>query len=89
MRLRPVNDCLLAEPLDDDSTANGLLISGEGQQPLQTMRVIYTPEYVRDNDEIFLKGDKVVTASGSGIRLILNDKEVTLLRQRDILAVLE
>lgn len=89
MKLRPVNDCLLAEPLNGEPAENNLLFLDKPQQKLQAMRVIHTPDFVRDNEEIFLKGDKVVPSPGSGIRLMLDGKEVMLLRQKDILAVLE
>ena len=89
MRVRPVNDCLLAEPLNDEPAENNLIFLDKAQQKLQTMRVIHTPDFVRDNEEIFLRGDKVVPLPGSGIRLMLDGKEVVLLREKDILAVLE
>lgn len=89
MKLRPVNECLLAESLEGESDAETLVCLDKEKEPLKVMRVIQTPDFIRDNEEVFLKGDKIIPAPGSGIRLMLGGSEVTLLRQRDILAVLE
>ena len=89
MKLRPVNECLLAEPLESESDPDAPVCLDGDRQPIRVMRVIHTPDFIRDNEEVFLKGDKVIPAPGSGIRLMLGGSEVMLLRQKDILAVLE
>ncbi len=89
MKLRPVNECLLAEPLESESDADAPVCLDGDKEPLRVMRVIHTPDFIRDNEEVFLKGDKIIPAPGSGIRLMLGGSEVTLLKQKDILAVVE
>lgn len=89
MKLRPVNECLLAEPLKSELDTDIPVCLDGDNPPLRVMRVIDTPDFIRDNEEVFLKGDKVIPAPGSGIRFMLGGSEVTLLRQKDILAVLE
>ena len=87
MQLRPVNDCLLVESIgklpENDTLA---FLAEEG---LRAMRVLHTPDYLRDDQEVFMKGDRVVVPPGSGHRLIIDGRECLLIRQQDVLAILE
>lgn len=87
MQLRPVNDCLLAEPIE--TLPENEVLAFLAEEGLRTLRVVHTPDYLRDDQEVFMKGDKVVVPPTGGYRLIIDGRECLLIHQKDVLAIVE
>lgn len=45
MKLRPVNECLLAQPLESESDIDVPVCLDRDKEPLRVMRVIHTPRF--------------------------------------------
>ena len=88
MQLRPVNDCLLVELVAGLPGDSDLILDDEAPIALSLMRVLHTPDYVRDDQEIFLKGDQVVVALDKGFKIRFSGQEYWLVHQQDVLAMI-
>ena len=94
MKIRPLFDRVVIEPIDaEEKTASGIVLLVKDQEKPQMAQVIAVgPGGVVDGKEIKMEvkvGDKVLCSKYAGSEFKVDGKEVTILRQSDILAVVD
>lgn len=89
MKLKPIDDRLLIEPVEAESTtASGIIIPDTAKEKPMMGNVI---EVGTDEDikELFKVGDKVLFGKYGGEDISINDKEYKIVQRADILAKVE
>ena len=94
MQIKPLFDRVVVEPMDaEEKTSSGIFLLAKDQEKPQMARVIAVgPGGVIDGKEIKMEvkvGDKVLCSKYAGSEFKVDGKEVTILRQSDILAIVE
>ena len=94
MKLKPLFDRIVIEAMDsDEKTKSGIVLPGSAQEKPQMAKVIAVgPGGIIDGKEIVMQikiGDKILYAKYAGSEFKLDGKEVTILRQSDVLAIVE
>ena len=94
MTIRPLADRVVVKPVEvEETTSSGIILSASSQEKPQIAEVIAIGRGgVVDGKEVemYVKvGDKVITGKYSGTEVKLNKEEYTIVRQSDILAVVE
>lgn len=94
MTIKPLLDKVVLK-IDDavETTASGIVLSSAAQEKPQFANVIAVgPGGKIDGEEVtmYVKvGDKVITSQYSGTKVKLEGEEYTIVRQSDILALVE
>ena len=94
MKLKPLADRVLLKPVEAMETiASGIILStANKEKPVISEVVAVGPGGVVDGNEVEMVvkvGDKVVVAKYAGTEVKLDDKEYSIVRQSDILAVVD
>ena len=96
MKLRPLADRLIVEPLDqEEKTAGGILLPETAKEKPQEGKVIAAgpgrwDEEGKKRVEMDVKtGDVVIFAKYSGSEIKMADKKYLIMSEKDILAVVE
>jgi chaperonin GroES len=96
LKLRPLADRVVVEPIEREETfAGGALVLPEtAKEKPQQGRVLAVGPGARDEDgdhiEMDVKvGDEVLFAKYAGTEIKVDDKKVLILKENDILAVVE
>jgi len=95
MNLKPLADRLVVEPIEQEEvTAGGIILPETAKEKPQQGKVIAAGPGRTDEDgeriamEVSV-GDKVLYAKYSGTEIKLDGKKVLILRETDILAIVE
>lgn len=94
MTLRPLADRVVVKLVEIEETTNsGIILAPSAQEKPQVAEVIAVgPGGIVDGKEVemYVKvGDKVITSKYAGTEVKLNKEEYTIVRQSDILAIVE
>lgn len=94
MKLTPLADRVLLKPVEAmETTASGIILStANKEKPVISEVVAVGPGGMVDGNEVKMVvkvGDKVVVAKYSGTEVKLDDQEYSIVRQSDILAIVE
>ena len=95
MNLKPLADRIVVEPIEQEEvTAGGIILPETAKEKPQQGTVIAAGPGRTDEDgkrvAMELKiGDRVLYAKYSGTEIKLNNKKVLILRESDILAIVE
>ncbi len=94
MTLRPLGDRVVLKQLAvEETTKSGIVLPGQNKEkPEQAEIVAVGPGTVENGKEIKMQvkvGDKVVYSKYSGNTVKLDDEEFVIVRQGDVLAVIE
>ena len=94
MKLTPLADRVILKMLEaEETTKGGLILTGSAKEKPQVAQVIAVgPGGVVDGKEVKMTvkvGDKVLTSKYSGTEVKVDDEEYTVVRQSDILAIVE
>ncbi len=95
MKVRPLHDRVLIERIEAESkTAGGIIIPDTAKEKPAEGKVVAVGEGIRDEDgkRIALdvkKGDHVLFAKWGGTEVKIDGKELIILKESDILAVIE
>ena len=94
MKLTPLADRVLLKPVETmETTASGIILStANKEKPVISEVVAVGPGGVVDGNEVKMVvkvGDKVVVAKYAGTEVKLDDKDYSIVRQSDILAIVE
>jgi len=95
MNLKPLADRLVVEPIEQEEvTAGGIILPETAKEKPQQGKVIAAgPGRIdEDGERIPMEvsvGDKVLYAKYSGTEIKLDGKKVLILRESDILAIVE
>ena len=94
MKLKPLADRVLLKPVEAmETTASGIILStANKEKPVLSEVVAVGPGGMVDGNEVkieVLVGDRVVVAKYSGTEVKLDGVDYSIVRQSDILAVVE
>jgi chaperonin GroES len=95
VRLRPLADRLVVEPIErEDVTASGIYVPETAKEKPQEGKVIVAGPGRRDDQGERIpmdvaKGDRVLYAKYGGTEVKLEDKKYLILKESDVLAILE
>ena len=94
MSIKPLADRVVIKMVEaEETTKSGIILAGSAKEKPQMAEVVAVgPGGNVDGKEItmYIKvGDKVLTSKYSGTQVKLDGEEVTIVRQNDILAVVE
>jgi chaperonin GroES len=94
MTIKPLGERVVIKMLEtEETTKSGIVLPGSAKEKPQVAEVIAVgPGGVVDGKEIKMEvkvGDKVLISKYSGTEVKLDDQEYTILRQSDILAIVE
>ena len=94
MTLKPLADRVVVKLVEvEETTSSGIILAASAQEKPQIAEVIAVgPGGMVDGKEVemYVKvGDKVITSKYSGTEVKLNKEEFTIVKQSDILAIVE
>ncbi len=94
MKLRPLADRVVVKLTEvEETTSSGIILTTAAQEKPQIAEVLAVgPGGMVDGKEVEMfvnVGDKVITSKYSGTEVKLNNEEYIIVRQNDILAVVE
>ena len=94
MKLKPLADRVVVKMVEaEETTKSGIILTGAAKEKPQIAQVIEVgPGGVVDGKEIVMTvkpGDKVITSKYSGTEIKLDGEEYIIVRQNDILAIVE
>ena len=94
MKLVPLNDrVVLKQLVAEETTKSGIVLPGQAKEkPQQAEVVAVGPGGVVDGNEVKMEvktGDKVIYSKYAGTEVKIDDVEYMIVRQGDILAVVE
>lgn len=94
MTIKPLADRVVVKAVEvEETTTSGIILSASAQEKPQIAEVVAVgPGGMVDgnNVEMYVKvGDRVITSKYSGTEVKLNKEEYTIVKQSDILAIVE
>lgn len=94
MKLKPLGDRVVLKQLDaEETTKSGIVLPGKAQEKPQQAEVIAVgPGGMVDGKEVKMEvnvGDKVIYSKYAGTEVKLEDDEFVVVRQSDIVAIVE
>jgi len=92
MTLKPLADRVIIKQVEaEETTKAGIILTSAAQEKPQVYEVIEVgPGGLIDGNEVTMvvsKGDKVITGKYSGTEVKIDGEEYTIVRQSDILAI--
>jgi chaperonin GroES len=94
MKLRPLFDKVVLKKVEaEETTKTGIILPGSAQEKPQMSEVVAVgPGGMVDGNEVVMTvkvGDRVITAKYAGTEVKCNGTEYNIVRQSDILAIVE
>lgn len=94
MKIRPLADRVVIKMVEaEEKTKSGIVLPGSAKEQPQMAEIVEVgPGGIVDDKEIKMEvkvGDKVLFSKYAGTEVKLDGKEYTIIRQSDILAVVE
>ncbi len=94
MKLKPLADRVVVKATEaEETTKSGIILTGSAKEkPSFAVVIEVGPGGIVDGKEVKMtvkKGDKVITGKYSGTEVKFDGEEYTIVRQADILAVIE
>ena len=94
MKLKPLADRVIIKMVEaEETTKGGIILTGAAKEKPEMAEVIEVgPGGMVHGKEVVMtvkKGDKVITSKYAGTEVKLDGEEYTIVRQGDILAVVE
>ena len=91
MKLKPLADRVILKMVEaEETTKGGIILTGAAKEKAEVLAV--GPGGMVDGKEVTMTvkvGDKVITSKYSGTQVKIDGEEVTIVRQNDILAIVE
>lgn len=94
MKLKPLGDKVVLKALvEEEKTASGIILAGAAKEKPQQMEVVAVgPGGMVDGNEVKMqvkKGDLVIAQKYAGTEVKLGDEEFVVVKQSDIVAIVE
>lgn len=94
MNIKPLGDRVVIKMLEsEDTTKSGIILAGSAKEKPQMAEIVAVgPGGMVDGKEVKMEvsiGDKVIMSKYAGTEVKLDGEEYTILRQSDVLAVVE
>lgn len=93
MKLKPLFDKVVVKEVEKETMRGGIILPNSAQEKKEVAEVIAVGEGgVIDGKEVKMVvkvGDKVLYSKYAGTQFKIDEKEVTIIRQSDILAIVQ
>lgn len=94
MKLKPLGDRVIIKMMEaEEKTKSGLILTGSAKEKPEIAEIVEVgPGGLVDGKEVKMvvkKGQKVITSKYSGTEVKVDGEEYTIVRQSDILAIVE
>lgn len=94
MTIKPLTDRVVVKNVEiEETTSSGIILAASAQEKPQIVEVVAVgPGGIVDGNEVkmYVKvGDRVITSKYSGTEVKIDKEEYTIVRQSDILAIVE
>jgi chaperonin GroES len=94
MTIKPLTDRVVIKMVEvEETTKSGIILAGSAKEKPQVAEVVAVgPGGIVDGKEVKMyvnKGDKVITSKYSGTEIKIDNDEYIIVRQGDILAIVE
>ncbi|MCI5751920.1 MAG: co-chaperone GroES [Oscillospiraceae bacterium] len=94
MTIKPLEDRVVIKNVEaEETTKSGIILTGSAKEKPQVAEVVKVgPGGVVDGNEVKMyvkEGQKVLTSKYSGTEVKIDGEEYTIVRQSDILAIVE
>ncbi|MBQ3046021.1 MAG: co-chaperone GroES [Clostridia bacterium] len=94
MTIKPLADRVVVKAVEvEETTSSGIILAASAQEKPQIAEVVAVgPGGMVDGNEVTMYinvGDKVITSQYSGTKVKLDKEEYTIVKQSDILAIVE
>lgn len=94
MTLKPLFDRVIVEEEKEEKSKSGIFLGGESSNAVKKGKVIYVGQGTEKDDgslsTMFVKvGDRVIFNKYTSSEAVIDEKQVLILRQTDILAIIE
>ena len=94
MNLKPLADRVIIKMVEaEETTKSGIILTAAAKEKPEVAEVLAVgPGGVVDGKEVVMTvqvGDKVITSKYSGTQVKIDGEELTIVRQNDILAIVE
>lgn len=94
MKIRPLADRVVVKMVEvEETTKSGIVLPGTAKEKPQMAEVLAVgPGGYEDGKEIKMEvkvGDRVIISKYAGTEVKLDDQEMTILKQSDVLAVVD
>ena len=94
MKLKPLSDRVILKAVEaEETTKSGIILTGSAKEKPEVAEVLAVgPGGMVDGKEVVMTvkaGDKVITSKYSGTEVKVDGEEYTIVRQNDILAIVE
>ena len=94
MNVKPLSDRVVIKQVEaEETTKSGIILTSAAQEKPQIYEVIEVgPGGVIDGKEVVMtvkKGDKIITGEYSGTKVKIDGEELIIVKQNDILAIVD
>ncbi len=94
MKLRPLGDRVVLKHLEaEETTKSGIILTGTAKEkPQEALVLAVGPGGMVDGEKVEMEvkvGDKVIYSKYAGTEVSIEDEEYVVVRQNDILAIVE
>ena len=90
MKLQPLADRVVIKMVEaEETTKSGIILTGSAKEKPQVAEVIAVGPGVKDNKMQGKVGDKVITSKFSGTEVKIEGNEYIIVKENDILAIVE
>ena len=90
MKLKPLADRVVVKLVEaEETTKGGIILTGSAKEKPQVAEVIAVGPGVKDNKMQVKVGDKVITSKFSGTEVKIEGNEYIIVKENDILAIVE
>lgn len=89
MKVKPLKNHLLIKiEENEEATKSGIILVGATKSDSNIAKIIETADSFDDDQDVFLKGDKILISPHAGTKVNLNDEEYLIVSQKEVLAIL-
>ncbi|MDD2226101.1 MAG: co-chaperone GroES [Dysgonamonadaceae bacterium] len=90
MKVKPLADRVLVKPAPiEEKTAGGIIIPDTAKEKPLKGEVVAVGQGTKDEEMVVKEGDKVLYGKYAGTEIEIDDEEYLIMRQSDILAIIE
>lgn len=90
MNIKPLADRVLVKPAAaEEKTVSGIIIPDTAKEKPLKGEIIAVGEGTKDEKMVVKKGDNVLYGKYAGTEIEYNDEKLIIMRQSDVLAIIE
>ena len=90
MKLQPLADRVVIKMVEaEETTKSGIILTGSAKEKPQIAEIIAVGPGLKDNKMQVKAGDKVITSKFSGTEVKIEGEEYIIVKENDILAIVE